>query len=188
MGLQEARSWGARQGQAPGAKVYHPWPAGIHGGELARRRDQYRQYSVLQGLCGRLSAKQVFVWKRHKSGVGDGKGRENNNDGDLLAQDPPRGQDRLDERLLKNLASPAKSIFSLIRSSSSSEGPPGPCLLFIHGLFKGFFKVRISLLRNHSGRRVPWKTTQLTPFISRLSGLEAPSAAACGRMWGAARE
>lgn len=41
-------------------------------------------------------------------------------------------------------------LSSLISSSSNSE-EPGRSSLFIHNVFKGLFKVRISLLRNRSG-------------------------------------
>lgn len=100
-------------------------------------------------------------------------GRENNNAGDLLAgrSRPGRAPHRLRARR-------RESILSLI-SAPLLRGAARPCSWLTPGEFKGAFKVRISLLRNHSGASaLEEPPSRPTPLISRLLGCGNPSC--CG--------
>lgn len=57
-------------------------------------------------------------------------------------------------------------------ASGNSKKLSGLCLVLIHNVFKGLFKVRIFLLRNCSGQRALSKRSRLTPLISSLRRAE----------------
>ena len=70
--------------------------------------------------------------------MGDGKGRENNDDRSVLVLAPPQGQDGLEEELLPARSRRlGRSILSLISSPSRAEQSPRPHSLFILRVFRG---------------------------------------------------
>lgn len=120
----------------------------------------------------------VLSGKRINSQVGDGRGRENTNDHNLLAKDPtsPLVQGMTNTWRTQEMYSGDQMEINLSFHESAALGnskkPSWLCSLLIHNVFKGLLKVRIFLLRNCSGQRVLLKSYRLTPLISGLRRAE----------------
>lgn len=110
--------------------------------------------------------------------MGDGKGRENTNDHNLLAKDPtsPLVQGMINTSRTREMYSGDQMEINLSFHKSAPFGNSkklsGLCSLLIDNVFKGLFKVRIFLLRNCSGQRALLKSYLLTPLISGLCRAE----------------